>query len=338
MLVDGQKFALICAQLAEGETDLPAFEILASVHALTKSPIAIGEPWTKWLGTESINVVQAGNFFVLASSNSANPSVLDGETGDLVHRASCAWWSILMCRLPRVQRLLLLRGGREDGVANIQDVGRLDLPLCAQLEYPSSIETEVLREAAAVARGLFEVSTGRNNFVRLRKGVKALRSVWHEIDGGERLHQALRSVEAVLSVGSGETKRKFKSRTELFVGPRHHETIGHLYDLRSQVEHMNEISLTASDLRAADLEELAAIRQFQAESLARHVYRRILSTPKLLAHFSSDQGIADFWSLTTREREAAWGETLDLDLGIGSCLALRSNIDREFSELRDRLS
>jgi hypothetical protein len=31
----------------------------------------------------------------------------------------------------------------------------------------------------------------------------------------------------------GKTKQKFKSRTELFIGPRHHDMMGEIYDVRS---------------------------------------------------------------------------------------------------------
>jgi hypothetical protein len=32
---------------------------------------------------------------------------------------------------------------------------------------------------------------------------------------------------------AGKTKRQFKSRAELFIGPGHHDLMGELYDVRS---------------------------------------------------------------------------------------------------------
>ena len=39
---------------------------------------------------------------------------------------------------------------------------------------------------------------------------------------------------------TGKTKQQFKSRTELFIGPSHHELMGDIYDVRSAVEHLHE--------------------------------------------------------------------------------------------------
>ena len=38
----------------------------------------------------------------------------------------------------------------------------------------------------------------------------------------------------------GEAKKQFKSRTELFIGPCHHDMMGETYDVRSDVEHLHE--------------------------------------------------------------------------------------------------
>lgn len=56
----------------------------------------------------------------------------------------------------------------------------------------------------------------------------------------ERLHQYSRCIDGLILPNAGETKRQFKSRTELFIGPRHHDMMGEIYDIRSAVEHLHE--------------------------------------------------------------------------------------------------
>ena len=56
----------------------------------------------------------------------------------------------------------------------------------------------------------------------------------------DRLHQYCRRIDGLILPNAGETKRQFKSRTELFIGPRHHDLMGDIYDIRSAVEHLHE--------------------------------------------------------------------------------------------------
>ena len=44
-----------------------------------------------------------------------------------------------------------------------------------------------------------------------------------------------RCIDGLILPDTGKTKQQFKSRTELFIGPRHHELMGDIYDLRSAV-------------------------------------------------------------------------------------------------------
>jgi hypothetical protein len=39
---------------------------------------------------------------------------------------------------------------------------------------------------------------------------------------------------------AGKTQQQFKVRTELFIGPRHHDMMGEMYDVRSAVENLHE--------------------------------------------------------------------------------------------------
>lgn len=53
-------------------------------------------------------------------------------------------------------------------------------------------------------------------------------------DNLERLHQYCRCIEGLILPRAGDTKRQFKSRTELFIGPRHHKLMDAMYEARNR--------------------------------------------------------------------------------------------------------
>jgi hypothetical protein len=55
-----------------------------------------------------------------------------------------------------------------------------------------------------------------------------------------RLHQFCRCIDGLILSEPGQGRNQFKSRTELFVGSRHHSLMGEIYAIRSDVEHLHE--------------------------------------------------------------------------------------------------
>jgi len=46
----------------------------------------------------------------------------------------------------------------------------------------------------------------------------------------ERVHQYSRCIDGLILPKIGQTRRQFKSKTELFIGPYHHDLMGEIYD------------------------------------------------------------------------------------------------------------
>jgi hypothetical protein len=86
----------------------------------------------------------------------------------------------------------------------------------------------------------------------------------------------------------GNTKRQFKSRTELFIGPRHHGMMGDTYDARSDVEHLHESKHLEGFNRAARLELVKKLEMMQY--IVRSTLARIVLEPKLWPHFANTTG------------------------------------------------
>src|SRR5690348_7141172 len=95
----------------------------------------------------------------------------------------------------------------------------------------------------------------------------------------DQVHQYCRCVEGFVLPPVGATARKFKSRTELFIGAEHHDLMGDLYDIRSAVEHLNEhlyVTGAGREDRMDMLRKAAII-----EALARHCLCRVVLSERL---------------------------------------------------------
>jgi hypothetical protein len=128
-----------------------------------------------------------------------------------------------------------------------------------------------------------------------------------------QLHQFVRCIEGLILPEMGGTKKKFRSRTELFIGPRHHELMGLLYDIRSAVEHMHDPRYY---LQVQDEKEGIVIvfkKALVSESIARYCINTILTTESLWGYFEDDRAIDSFWNLDSSERSRLWGDHLDID-------------------------
>jgi hypothetical protein len=121
----------------------------------------------------------------------------------------------------------------------------------------------------------------------------------------DRLHQYCRCIDGLILSEAGSGLKQFKSRTELFVGPRDHDLMGQLYAIRSDIEHLNEHKyLEVFDrARMLDLVQKEAI----AHHIARHALAHVIGTPSLWQHFGNTAALAPFWQLPPADRQELWG-------------------------------
>ncbi len=125
----------------------------------------------------------------------------------------------------------------------------------------------------------------------------------------DRIHQYCRCIDGLILPAIGKTKQQFKSRTELFIGPGHHDLMGSLYDIRSQVEHLHEnryLETFDRDIRL-DLVKKEAI----VECITRSALARIVSLDALWPHFGNTAALERFWALSSDEQLEIWGDPID---------------------------
>jgi hypothetical protein len=125
----------------------------------------------------------------------------------------------------------------------------------------------------------------------------------------DQLHQYCRCIDGLIVSKQGEARRQFKSRTELFIGPRHHAMMGETYDVRSDVEHLHENRHLEVFDRTARLELVKKLEMM--EYIVRNALVRIALEPKLWPHFANTSVLQTFWALDDRQRRSLWGAAIN---------------------------
>lgn len=125
----------------------------------------------------------------------------------------------------------------------------------------------------------------------------------------DRIHQYCRCIEGLILPEIGKTRKQFMSRTELFIGPRHHELMGELYDIRSHAEHLREdryLEPFKRDVRIDLVRKEAIVEQIVRTSLA-----RIVKRAELWPHFGNTASLERFWALSRDQWRKIWGSPID---------------------------
>ena len=109
----------------------------------------------------------------------------------------------------------------------------------------------------------------------------------------------------------GKSEKQFKSRSELFIGPRHHDLMGDMYEVRGAVEHLHEHRYLEVFDREVRLSLLR--KEVIAEFVARTALTRIVGDPARLQHFANADSLTRFWALAAPERQTIWGAPASID-------------------------
>lgn len=308
----GHKFA--CAALIVRSVNLPpsGIEVGNGIVVLPTCPIPVEGFWEKWTGTAGVKPLREGNVFILATSPSKVPSVLDQELADLDQLVAGFRRALGLEGSNAIHDGVVALGGHDVQGIEVRQLIPLDPIVRPAYVLDSEIDESMLRSAAQTLSGLMSVYRYKEH-VRIRRGFQAIGFGFKSQGGGERLHQFVRGVEAFLKPEQGRGKRHFSARGQVLAGPSAGPTLGELYDLRSQAEHLNDLKVQLVRPDMPDPEVLALFRSYQAERLAQSAYRRFFQSAELQAHFRTDADITAFWNLDREEQVRLWGEHIDLD-------------------------
>ena len=132
-----------------------------------------------------------------------------------------------------------------------------------------------------------------NDFVRLKRGLQAFFKGMEERDAGDRMHQIVRSIEAVVYPPPGKTRNIFSSRCALLAGGRGltKTDFEEIYDLRSCIVHLHELESYEKlqpgirELPAREKEQYFLKRLRQVEGFSRLLYKKNNSFERVVCIF-----------------------------------------------------
>lgn len=310
-LEDGEKYALVGLGLKlEGVS--PPERVTGELWALAVASFDVPTEWRKWLGSIRVDEVAGCNLLLGSKLTSSTPDILDGENQTLETRVWYFYVGLLLSAMfSPSHRPILITGARRDGAIGIRQYKDIDLPVPQVFRPYRAIFAADILSAAHLGKQLDEMQTtaasgGLWRFFRTLHIYIETRTVKELLD---RIHQYCRCIDGLILPDIGKTRRQFKSRTELFIGPGHHDLMGKIYDIRSHVEHLHENRYLEVFDRTIRLELLEY--EIVIEYIARTALARIVSQAALWRHFGNTAALKRFWALESTERRKIWGSPID---------------------------
>jgi hypothetical protein len=316
-LPEGQKFGCMCLVNAGVDRALRdgVFNLGNDISAVCGPPFEIEEHWREWLGSVKVGNLAQTSLALLSHSASNRPEILDGENETLVKNALSVFYGLLMAEVFHHDGGLILSGANVGAGVSVRQVIDLEPHVRPNGVHVRTISAVTLQRAANSATALRALHSSTRQYERFRNGFRAWLGGIREYYGGDRLHQFVRAVEAIVKPEIGRSEALFVHRCQVFAGTSDstRELLRELYQLRSQAEHMNSFDSVLAKYDPAHRESIGLQRAYTSQLLASSVYERILTTPSLHACFDSDDHIDGFWRLPMHEQQATWGDSVNLE-------------------------
>lgn len=307
----GEKFALVfVSSLYKTEGLKEQIEIDKNIWFLPNVPIQNIEPWQRWIGTLTVEKLRKSNFCLLIKLPSTKPEILDSENETLMEYITGLFYCIIFQGIPIVDNIYFLSGANVDGEINIRRYsGPMHDIYYAEQSTPVIVTLNALKQAIIMNKVYLNIFHTEVTFRRLRDGFHSLIRAIHEANSAFRIHDYVRSLEAIVKPRYGTTKADFVYRCQTLAKacPETPKILKDIYNLRSANEHLNDwlIPISGSVHKATE-------RLWQTENLVLRSYTKLLSNPILLQCFQTDDDIDAFWKLLDHERREIWNNPLDL--------------------------
>lgn len=311
-ILPGEKFSALALVRALREDFASPIDLGGDLWALVSPPVDVDALWRTWLGSITAESIGQANFWLVAKRPGRAPEVLDEENEDLKNDVWHSFLGLLVLGTPRYDDGYLLTGAHVQGSLKIRQYSKTRDYEVSWDAPPLHLGDHVLRSALPIRTGIRTVFEDEA-YMRVRRGISVFLSGLEEGAAISRLHQFVRAVEAVIKPSPPGIKKKFMDRCRTFVGanPLAETIVGECYELRSKGEHLLDWEDALMGYPSTQREEIARRRMRQAETLARHVYRRILTSAAHAADFA-DKAIDGYWIRPEQDRMTRWGMPLDI--------------------------
>lgn len=304
----GQKFAILALSVNYPNQGRE-YDFSGGVSIRRTLGFEISSIWKDWLGSIRIEQVQKSNLFAIKCVQSDDPFVINKEDHQLRLDIEIAYISLFVSGFtPIYSEPVLLSGAFRDAKPDVRQVKQLCAP--TRVGYYNIADQSIIDFCGAekiydAIAGCDVTHRSRLNII-LNTYLEARRKAYML----DRIHQYVRVVEAFILPEIGRTKKQFKSRTELFIGSKHHASMDEIYDIRSNVEHMKDFR-SVSENRAARLRHLSF--DIMMENLARLIISKTLTDQRLFSIFMCEDQLRYFWSQDNQYRKSIWGSPIEFD-------------------------
>ncbi len=307
---DGEKFAFLGLNIELNTLDALS---LPDGYTLLQEPISLPDHWKQWLGSQRVEEVEACQAYMAIKMKATQPGVLDADDKRLRNLIGHWYWGVLLQgRFVTVDDPFIIAGSCGPKELDVRHFEVLHGTGQAVLEHYPAITAADLENGFTLGNTLCQIADeSADQKWRLRRCLSIYQEARAKTDILDRVHQFVRCIEGLIVSEQGDGKKRFKSRSELFIGPRHHDWMGELYELRGHIEHLHEnqhLEEFDRDVRL-DIARKEAISEF----IARTCLVRILSHRDLRQHFGNVDALRAFWQLDRQQQIKLWGQPVDLN-------------------------
>ena len=316
-----EKFAAFFLSRCKLRADVPAdAEVDRGIWVARTIAIDLG-PWPEWLGTLTVDELQEPGLVLYATSPSRRPEVLDAEHDSLQRAVQDVFHGLTLHGVPSFNKGANIVGANVNGELRVRRYSNLQELRTASGLPPFVVGIAELQRAVTAGQRLREMQDENVNspvnarWARLLRGVSVLlKANLAANEFGDRLHQFVRVLEALIKPRIQQSRRDFAHRAQTFVvaNAPTARILDEMYDLRSHVEHvhaaMDALATGSREERIATVN----LRTRQADVLARVALGRVIESDVLYETFSTDDRVDEFWRLRDDQRRQQWGERIDL--------------------------
>jgi hypothetical protein len=284
-------------------------QLASEVFATTSPPLELADDLKQWIGTIGYENFKNSNLFLLATSAPRGPGSRDDDHNALRRLLTLSHFGLVLSGrtvFDQTQFVSGVHGEREPSIRQFSGPQQSGYLRSEEILGAGGdpITVDALQTAWMIVQQIDEWNSSGSAW-RIKNVLRNFVETRANRDIPNQIHQFCRCIEGFILPDAGNTKRQFKSRTELFIGPSNHDLMGKIYDVRSAVEHLHHQKLFEP---AGRDERLELARQTAiVEAIARGCLTRLLSKRCLWPHFPTDDALQQFWRLTDAKRRELWG-------------------------------
>ncbi len=314
LIAPGDKYAVVVIPDTLITENLPPYGNLSGdLWFSRRPPFDFSKTWIEWIGTVRANRLKEASLFLISKGPSGKPDILDDENEYFRRRVGSLYWSLILSGFFYCYNspFSIVGGVRAGDFEIVRSVGEFPQPHVVSWIVQERINLQRLQRATKYA-AIIPDFEGSNRFDRFGRIMRAFYYGIISHHPPDSLHQFVRCVEGFIYPDTGSSTKQFKSRTELFLGPKFHDLTGELYEIRSAIEHLHDPFSAVKAKTERERRVNLLVRSVQAEVLARYCIQRLLDEPTLRMHFETDTAIKGFWTKSQDERRNLWGEPLNI--------------------------